>query len=205
MSLPHGASSTTSRAIPSTGLMSGSETTLPKATSAVTAVGTLFRMASSLPPVPPKLVKKIQALEFVEMRELLPDNMALADRLEALLQRIGQPTRNPEQREIGSLYTWTACFTTYIAVVSQAHPGRVVDMLAYMRLIIREAHRHGGNGWLTYDAVFRCNQQGLDTCGTSWTPPYTRRTLLARAPLLEPPASIAMKRIIRPMTVLLLH
>ena len=100
-------------------------------------------MASSLPPVPPKLVKKIQALEFVEMRELLPDNMALADRLEALPQRIGQPTRNPEQREIGLLYTWTACFATYIAVVSQAHPGRVVDMLAYMRLIIKEAHRHG--------------------------------------------------------------
>ena len=33
-------------------------------------------------------------------------------------------------------------------------------MLAYMRLIIREAHRHGGNGWLTYDTVFRRNQQG---------------------------------------------
>ena len=142
MSLPHGASST-SRATPLTGLMSWSETALPKATLAVTAVGTPFRMASSLPPVPPKLVKKIQALEFVEMRELLPENMALADRLEALPQRIGQPTRNPEQREIGSLYTWTACFATYIAVVSQAHPGRVVDMLACMRLIIREAHRHG--------------------------------------------------------------
>ena len=36
-------------------------------------------------------------------------------------------------------------------------------MLAYMRLIIREAHKHGGMGWLTYDAVFRCNQQGVET------------------------------------------
>ena len=33
-------------------------------------------------------------------------------------------------------------------------------MLAYARLIIREAHRHGGNGWLTYDAVFHRNHQG---------------------------------------------
>ena len=33
-------------------------------------------------------------------------------------------------------------------------------MLAYMRLIIREAHKHRGQGWLTYDAVFRRNHQG---------------------------------------------
>ena len=40
-----------------------------------------FTLASSFPPVPAKLVKRIQALEFVEMRELLPDNMALSARL----------------------------------------------------------------------------------------------------------------------------
>ena len=34
-------------------------------------------------------------------------------------------------------------------------------MLAYMRLIIREATKFGGYGWLTYDAVFRRNQEGL--------------------------------------------
>ena len=33
-------------------------------------------------------------------------------------------------------------------------------MLGYMRLIIREAHKHGGQGWLTYDMVFRRNNQG---------------------------------------------
>ena len=90
---PHYASSTP-RATPSTGLMLWSETALPKATSAVTAIGTPFRMASSLPPGTTQT-----ALEFVEMRELLPDNLALPDRLP---QRISQPTRNPEQREIGS-------------------------------------------------------------------------------------------------------
>ena len=42
-------------------------------------------------------------------------------------------------------------------------------------------------------------------CGISWTPPYTRRTLLARAPPLESPASTAMRQIIRLMTVLLLR
>ena len=42
----------------------------------------------------------------------------------------------------------------------KVHPDRVTDMLAYMRLIIREASKFGGNGWLTYDAVFRRNQEG---------------------------------------------
>ena len=38
-------------------------------------------LASSLPPVPAKLVKRIRELDFVEMRELLPDNIALNEAL----------------------------------------------------------------------------------------------------------------------------
>ena len=128
-----------------------------------------FCLASCLPPVPAKLVRYIQALEFIEMRELVPDNMALAERLEALPLRLGHPTKQAFQREVGSLITWVSSFTTYMAIVAEAHPVR--DMLAYMRLIIREAHKHGGQDWLTYDAVFRCNHQGasqpwnvLDPC-----------------------------------------
>ena len=134
---------------------------LPAASTTATAATATppFRLASSLPPVPAKLVKRIQALEFVEMRELLPDNMALAERLDAL-PLLGHPSKQTEQREIGSLITWVSTFSTYVAIVSVAHPERVCDMLAYMRLIVREAHKHGGRGWLTYDAVFRRNQQG---------------------------------------------
>ena len=72
---------------------------------------------------------------------------------------LGQPSKRAEQREVSSLITWVASFTTYIAIVAEAHPERVRDLLAYMRLIIREAHKHGGHGWLTYDAVFRRNRQ----------------------------------------------
>ena len=122
-----------------------------------------FEMASSLSPIPAKLVKRIQALEFVEMRDLLPDNMALAERLEALPgSRMGQPQKNAEQWGIGLVIMWPSCFATYVAIVSQTHPERTMEMLAYMRLMIREAHKHGGNGWLTYDAVFRRNKQGKD-------------------------------------------
>jgi hypothetical protein len=56
--------------------------------------------------------------------------------------------------------TWLSSFATYVAIVAQAHPERVGDMLAYMRLIAREASKFGGTGWLTYDTVFRRNREG---------------------------------------------
>ena len=75
-------------------------------------------------------------MEFIEMRELLPDNLALAERLEALPGPASQVGRNSDQREIGSLLTLLSCFATYVAIVAEVHPGRVRDMLAYMRLVV---------------------------------------------------------------------
>ena len=121
-----------------------------------------FKIASSIVPILAKLVKKIQSLDFVEMRELLPDNIALTERLAALPSGLAQ-TKTPTEREIGgdrALITWVSSFATYIAIVAEAHPDRVTDMLAYMRLVTREASKFGGTGWLTYDLVFRRNHEG---------------------------------------------
>ena len=63
--------------------------------------------------------------------------------------------------------TWVSSFSTYVAIVTEAHPARVKDMLAYMRIIVREASKFGGNGWLTYDAIF---------LGITLMPPYIRST-----------------------------
>ena len=83
-------------------------------------------------------MKKIKASEYVDMRELLPDNIALSERLAALPSGLA-PAKPPGEREIGgekALFTWVSSFATYVAIVAEAHPGRVRDMLAYMRLII---------------------------------------------------------------------
>lgn len=39
---------------------------------------------------------------------------------------------------------WVKAFSTYIAIIVEAHPERVRDMLAYMWLIVREAQKFGG-------------------------------------------------------------
>ena len=141
---------TTSTSVVTGGLLSYSDSTVKDLP---------FTFASSFPPVPAKLVKRIQALEFVEMRELLPDNMALSARLLGLPSPARQ--ENYPQREIAGILPWTCAFTTYVAVVAQAHPERVKDMLAYMRLVVGAAQKFKeGRGWLTYDTVFRQNNQG---------------------------------------------
>lgn len=35
-------------------------------------------------------------------------------------------------------------------------------MLAYLRLIVREAQKYGGTGWITYNQVFRRNRTGQE-------------------------------------------
>ena len=45
--------------------------------------------------------------------------------------------------------------------ILQTDDQKVKDQLAYARLIIREAQRHSGSGWLDYDRVFR-QQAALD-------------------------------------------
>ena len=115
-----------------------------------------FKVANTIAPIPARLVQLIQALEYVEM---LPDNIALAERLAALPPGLA-PRKPPGEREIGgdrALATWVWSFATYVAIVATAYPERVGDMLAYLHLVVREASTFG---WLTYDAVFRRNQEG---------------------------------------------
>ena len=64
-------------------------------------------LASALQPVPARLVRRIRAGEFVEMRDLLSDNVALHDQLEAiqgpLVNAVTPGTLRPRVREVPSL------------------------------------------------------------------------------------------------------
>ena len=93
------------------------------------------------------------------MRELLADNIALAERLATLPQQLQKTCAHnsqlDSQREVSSLTSWTWAFTTYIAVLSQARPDLTVSCPAYMRNILQEASRIGNEEWHTYDYAFR--------------------------------------------------
>ena len=114
-------------------------------------------------PFPQRLVDKVRSGQFVEMRDLLVDNISLLQQLDTFGGQYSGPTLpgtlRPRLREVASLPSWMYCFMAYVAMRA-TDPG-VRDMLAYARLVIREAQRHGGSGWLDYDRVFR-QQAALD-------------------------------------------
>ena len=151
-----------------------------------------FKLACSFYPILTKLVHKIQALEFVEMRELLPDSTTLGECLQALPNQ-PHASKMPETREINSLPTWTSAFAPYVAVISTVHPTRVKDMLAYMHLIIHEAIKYGGSGWATYDQVFCRNHTGLEACWDSLDPSCALPLSMHRQIVRWPPVLCATK------------
>ena len=113
-------------------------------------------LSPSSEPFPRKLVDKVRSGQFVEMRELLSDNISLLRQLESVQGPTHMPLIGPNRprlQEVSSLSSWVYCFLGYVAILTTDSITR--DQLAYTRLIIREAQRHGGSGWQDNDRSFR--------------------------------------------------
>ena len=91
------------------------------------------------------------------------DNIALLQQLDAIHGQIPfhslPGASKPRLREVLTIPCWVYCFLTYVVVQTQDPTTR--DQLMYARLIIQEALRHGGSGWLDYDRVF-CQQVSVN-------------------------------------------
>ena len=90
------------------------------------------------------------------MRDLLGDNVAVRRYFEDMHGVLGfqmlPMSSRPRVREITSLHSWIGCYLTYLAVGTTDPVTR--DRLTYAVLLLREAMRHGGQGWLEYDRLF---------------------------------------------------
>ena len=114
-------------------------------------------LSPAFAPFPAKLVQRIRAGEFVEMRDLLPDNITLLQRLAPLRESLEFTTLTTRSRlrEVNSIQTWVYCFLAYVAIRTTDPMTR--NMLTYARLVLREAARMGGRGWQAFDVIFRQN------------------------------------------------
>ena len=108
-------------------------------------------IGGGLPPIPDKLVRRIQDGRFINMADLLPDN------LEATNSTDDDHSSNTKrkQQDVTQIMDWIQCFSTYIAVLSRAKPDRVVDLIAYLNLIINSQRRFQDFDWASYDRQFR--------------------------------------------------
>lgn len=160
---------------PSVGMAAGGEPGAGQPSTSKAAGGTEpqstikpFILSEGLPPVPHKLAARILKGEFIDMAELLRDNLEAQRRTSAAAQITATAPPAPKsRREIPDLMSWVQCFGTYIAVVTSKFPHRIKELLAYQTLIIREARRCGGRGWLAYDSHFR--QQVVGDESADWS------------------------------------
>ena len=113
-----------------------------------------FILGDGLAPIPSAVVKKIQALEFVDFSELMPDNRELLRRADQTATD-GKTSAKAPLRRVTSITSWAQCFMVYAAILLSKFPHKVVEVMAYGKMIIREAGRHGGEGWKVYDTLFR--------------------------------------------------
>ena len=141
-----------------------------------------FVLSDGLAPVPAKLVARILRGEFVDMAELLHDNLEAQRR--GVIQESSTISGDIKRgrREIPDLLSWVQCFGTYMAVVTSAQPTKSRELLAYQTLIVREARRCGGRGWLAYDTMFRQQAAGnLDVDWSKLNPTLYAVTFLAQS------------------------
>ena len=121
------------------------------------------------------------------MKELLGDNIALLSELETFNgphHLMGIPWVNkPHLREVSWLPFWIYCFLAYLALRCMDKETR--ERLVYAQLIMREALRQGGKGWLTYDKVFR--QQAAINRSLKWNKLHP--AILASTVLSSPPVT----------------
>ncbi len=130
---------------------------LPAASATEESAAPPFVLSEGLAPILVQLVAKIQWGEFVDMAELLRDNLEAIHR-GALPEQLTLPHQpRHSRRKVPDLLSWVQCFGTYMAIVATKHLQWIKQLLAYQTLIAQEAKRCGGKGWLAYDSMF-CQQ-----------------------------------------------
>ena len=119
-------------------------------------------LGGGLPPVPGKLVKRIEEGHFIEMGELLPERLSSHCEDEDQIK-----STKPKRRAVTNILEWLQCFGIYIAIVSRKEPHRVLDLLAYQHLIIQAHQEYQGDCWLGYDRRFR--QRAATNPSMNWS------------------------------------
>ena len=118
--------------------------------------------------LPPKMVKKILALEFVEMAELRadiwPDD---TNPIEG-----GPASRRPAKPPITNIRSWLDCYARMAAVLALRFPEKSAELWAYQTTILHVAHTYEGANWVAYDRLYR--REMLANRDLNWSVPNPR-------------------------------
>ena len=120
--------------------------------------------------LPPKLVKHIVALEFIEMSDLRADiwpeesgpveNTSMGHR------------RPPSKPPIIDIRIWLERYGRMAAILASRFPEKVPELWAYQATILRAAHNYEGGNWVAYDRQYR--REMLAKGDLNWSNPNAR-------------------------------
>ena len=96
------------------------------------AAGKPFILSEGLPPIPHNLVSRILQGEYVDMEELLRDNLEVQRCSSSQLTGSSSSGSSPSRRrrDFPDLLSWVQCFGTYVAIVTNKQPERMCPLLA---------------------------------------------------------------------------
>ena len=130
---------------------------------AVMALGAELTAGEGLLPVPLKLQQKIIKLDFVEMRELLPETWQREE--EDAGGRAFWPKK--PAGPITDILQWVQCFAALAGVLAKSYPSMVPEFMAYLATIVKCARDFEGITWAQYDRAYR--RQVAQTKDLRWS------------------------------------
>ncbi len=123
-----------------------------------------FTLGEGFAVIPAKVVNRIIRGEFVDMAELLVDNIELDERLPSvwtaasMIDGALKPHTHIRMRDLQEdaqgLFSWVEAVNVFACIVTERFPELVKPLAAYQTLIVKEAHRFNYRGWLQYDQLF---------------------------------------------------
>ena len=106
--------------------------------------------------------EKIWSWNFVDLGCLLTSEMSDNSDVTLSLCHIGGQIcfkqNKPRTRPIFTIDLWTQAFFIYVSIFLERHASKAIEMIRYVDLIRKLAHRFNGKGWIQYDKEFRMGQ-----------------------------------------------
>ena len=121
-------------------------------------------LGEGLLPVPDKLVQKILKLEFVEMRDLMPESW-MREEEEATKPILTMPRR--KLAPVTDVLLWLQCYAALVGVLSKGYPTMVPEFMSYQAMIIKCSRDFQGPAWAQYDRAYR--RQVAQTKDLRWS------------------------------------
>lgn len=109
--------------------------------------------------VPPKLVKRIQGKEYIDIGELLPETWQLES------ENTCCHSKRPRRSLVTDISLWTECYATMAAILAATFPEKAPQFFMYLRTITKASRNFEGAAWASYDMAFRrqaANRGSLD-------------------------------------------